>query len=250
MAKTREELEQIKNLVAKGQKTFWVKYDDNSKEKLRFFISSNEELCYYGKNMKRKGYSFEYVFLTKVNEITPVVSKTPKQKWEKNLNVAIKLLTESELWPELLNEMKIAKKLGYDKMQEIYKIDNDKFTENYLENNKIKITKIKQIAPEIIKINEENNEYVPPDLKWWLTYPLKFKSMYFGKYYNSQYKEQIKQALENKEKHHISTTVNYDVSFEYNGKEKAWYSEEYRGCGNGHYYLALNHNLAVHYEDD
>ena len=45
--------------------------------------------------------------------------------------------------------------------------------------------------------------------------------------------------------------TSYDVSFQLKAKErKAWYSEEYRGCGNGHYYLALNHSCALFYEHD
>ena len=33
-------------------------------------------------------------------------------------------------------------------------------------------------------------------------------------------------------------------------KEKVWSSEELRGCGNGHYYIALDANTALFVEDD
>ena len=40
-------------------------------------------------------------------------------------------------------------------------------------------------------------------------------------------------------------------TFEYEpDKNKAWYSEEYRGCGNGHYYIALNSSMALFCEND
>ena len=43
----------------------------------------------------------------------------------------------------------------------------------------------------------------------------------------------------------------YDVSFSYDPKlQHAWYSEEYKNCGNGHYYLALDETHALFYEDD
>lgn len=43
----------------------------------------------------------------------------------------------------------------------------------------------------------------------------------------------------------------YDNSIEVSGeKGKAWLSREYRGCGNGHYYLLLSPTHAVFYEDD
>lgn len=77
------------------------------------------------------------------------------------------------------------------------------------------------------------------------------KSMYFGKFWNPIKKQMIKDCMEKKESVRFSTRVNYDVSFEYNAeKNKAWYSEEYRNCGNGHYYLAIDCNTALFYEDD
>ena len=40
-------------------------------------------------------------------------------------------------------------------------------------------------------------------------------------------------------------------TFEYKAdKNKAWYSEEYRGCGNGHYYIAIDENTALFIEND
>ena len=49
----------------------------------------------------------------------------------------------------------------------------------------------------------------------------------------------------------------YDVSFDYkpaseskDGIARAWYSEEYKDCGNGHYYLALNRTHALYWEKD
>lgn len=69
--------------------------------------------------------------------------------------------------------------------------------------------------------------------------------------------EQIKEHMEKGEKYTTSGRNGYDVSFEYkpaslseDGKARAWYSEEYRGCGNGHYYLALDDQHALYYEDD
>lgn len=34
------------------------------------------------------------------------------------------------------------------------------------------------------------------------------------------------------------------------GEAKGWYSEEYKGCGNGHYYLLFDADHAIFYEDD
>jgi hypothetical protein len=74
--------------------------------------------------------------------------------------------------------------------------------------------------------------------------------MYFG-WNNTNYKNQIKESLDKKQSISLYQRVKYDVSFEYNSeKGLAWYSEEYKNCGNGHYYLALDENTALFYEDD
>ena len=75
--------------------------------------------------------------------------------------------------------------------------------------------------------------------------------MYFGKYTNKDEKLEIKAALNDHRSYSTNAYTSYDVSFEYNAdKNMAWYSEEYKGCGNGHYYLALDENTALFCEDD
>jgi hypothetical protein len=61
----------------------------------------------------------------------------------------------------------------------------------------------------------------------------------------------IGEAMTNKVKYRTTGDNGYDVTFNYNPDEqKAWYSEEYRNCGNGHYYLALDNEHAIYYEKD
>lgn len=63
--------------------------------------------------------------------------------------------------------------------------------------------------------------------------------------------QEIKEHIRNKEEYRTSGRNGYDVSFSYNPEtNKAWYSEEYRNCGNGHYYLALNETHALYWEKD
>ena len=83
----------------------------------------------------------------------------------------------------------------------------------------------------------------------------KLKSTYFGKGNNARYKERIKDHIVRKENLTLRAYTNYDVTFEidYNredGIPRGWYSEEYRNCGNGHYYLAVSENCAIFCEDD
>lgn len=247
----RTELDQVKELVKQGNKKWNVTYITGEKRKKRLFISTQGTLCEYAKGASRIGYDFTNTFLNKVCEIKPVRKQSRKEQWTKGINKAIKLLEKSGLWSKLLMRIKKVKEAGYETMQKIREIDRSDYVEDYSLNQKRIFEEMKKVAPQFVETDSDGKEFISTDYRWWFTNPLKFKSMYFGKYQNKQYKEMIKQAIENKRKEHIATTVSYDVSFEYNPEcNKAWYSEEYRGCGNGHYYLALDHNTAVHYEDD
>lgn len=42
----------------------------------------------------------------------------------------------------------------------------------------------------------------------------------------------------------------YDISMSLNPDGRAFYSEEYHSCGNGHYFLLLDERHAIHVEDD
>lgn len=78
----------------------------------------------------------------------------------------------------------------------------------------------------------------------------KTKSMYFGRF-NKESKEKIEYALLSGTAIDIRGYTSYDVSFKYDAeKNKAWYSEEYKNCGNGHYYLALDNSAALFVEND
>jgi len=79
---------------------------------------------------------------------------------------------------------------------------------------------------------------------------LGLKSMYFGTF-NKDEKIEIKCAIADKRPYSTRAYTSYDVTFSYDAaKAKAWYSEEYRGCGNGHYYIALDENTALFIEND
>ena len=79
----------------------------------------------------------------------------------------------------------------------------------------------------------------------------RMKSLYFGKPYNRMIKDEIADAMANRRRTTQRARAGYDVTFEYDpDRNMAWYSEEYRDCGNGHYYLALDASTALFCEDD
>ena len=86
----------------------------------------------------------------------------------------------------------------------------------------------------------------------------KVKTFYFSRHKseNEEKKTIIKKAIQEEKPITIRSRASYDVRFQYKPADetcdepRGWYSEEYKGCGNGHYYIALNGTHALFMEDD
>jgi len=222
-----------------------------------------------------------------------------KDKWEVSINKAIEILENSGLWQDVLENLKIAKSVGYEKLQEAHKVlfsdllsdkekeaidlavsfknnnislnEIDKIKENYnnvgidwemvkyfynadlyeLNENRA-IEKIKEIDNRLIEVFNGKERYIT-EILFHFVKPLKIKKMYFvkGKANNEAKLNEIKQAIQNKKEIEVWGRAGYDVSFHYKPIEnRAWYSEEFRGQGNGHYYIAISDKYALFMEDD
>lgn len=80
-----------------------------------------------------------------------------------------------------------------------------------------------------------------------------WKSIAYSKWNRKSYNADVEKAIAEKRNYSHRWTNGYDNSLEIVFDEKmprAWYSEEYRGCGNGHYYLLFDATHAIYYEDD
>lgn len=79
----------------------------------------------------------------------------------------------------------------------------------------------------------------------WIYRPFKIKSFRPAKL------EFIKQQYEAWIPDHYFAYGSYDYSISTCPQDKkAWYSAEYKWCGNGHYYVMLDWDTALFYEDD
>ena len=80
------------------------------------------------------------------------------------------------------------------------------------------------------------------------------KTTYFGKYETESVRSDAARAIaDGRDYSSGKIESNYDYSFEFvvrDGVKRVWWSAEYKGCGNGHYYLALSERLAVFAEND
>jgi hypothetical protein len=193
----------------------------------------------YGSPVRFENYS--HVFIQEENK-TPV-----EVKWEKAWRKVLARLEKSGLYEGYRRNVEIALAVGYAKVNEAYKADHADWNQTTEE----KQASLDKLDPRLVGTREDGTRFINTEIIWYMHQLPKVKKMYFGKYVTESYLEQIKTAMENKTPIRLFRTVGYDVSIEYNPEaNKAWYSEQYRGCGNGHYYLALDATHAIFYEDD
>lgn len=80
-----------------------------------------------------------------------------------------------------------------------------------------------------------------------------WKSIAWHKWERERMSAEVAECIKNGTNFHRRWENGYDNSVEIanrDGVKLAWYSEEYRGCGNGHYYLMFDATHAIFYEND
>ena len=81
----------------------------------------------------------------------------------------------------------------------------------------------------------------------------RIKTMDFMSYDRDYQKRRLKEFIDKKEKLTYRWRKNYDNHYEIrfdNDYARGWYSEEFKNCGNGHYYFLLDECHALFGEDD
>ncbi len=234
---SKEILELIKTKELKNFKALNI----NDQRTYRCYIESDGNIFVYAHNKKRYGWRFdEEHFLIR---FAPLLPTDENEQWKKRLKRAVKLCNESGLWSEIAVVWdNLYKYVTLDEKKKIYDMSWD--------NREATIAYCKEHYHFMIKTDKDGKEYLNTDYIWELS-RCELKSMYFG-YNNAEEKEQIRKAISEHRQYTIPRIrTNYDVSFSYNPDiNRAFYSEEYKDCGNGHYYLALNHSTAVFCEND
>lgn len=204
----------------------------------------------YAKGASRYGNEYETTyFLAHCSEITYMdpYGDEATEKWGKRIKRAIKALEKSGLWPEKVEYFNNLLKMNLRDKKAINDIfwnlrDQEGALEPYVKKYPFVFSSEIVEGKSVLRVN---TDYI------WELSECQLKSMYFGKHNNAFHKERIANALASKTPYNVRERVNYDVSFEYNPeKNMAWYSEEYRDCGNGHYYIALDENTALFVEND
>lgn len=196
--------------------TVYIIFRDGTKEKMRLFNSTRGNLCVFDRGSKKRGRDISHFsYYPDIVDFQTVQKrhKTEQEKWYNSLVKAIGMLESSGFNPRLLEMMREALGMGLEKAKK-----------------------------------SENNE-----IAWHLSQPLQIKKMRFDANAdrNTDAFRQINEGIEKGERVYVSGQTSYDVSFSYYPDVRtATYSEEFRGLGNGHYYLALSPTHAVFWEDD
>jgi len=197
------------------------------------------------KGSRRYGYDISRMLETiSMVEIKKAAEKDALEVWRKSWEKVVARLEASGLWADLLETYKAGLEIGKEKIDAAYAIASS-FEADEREQ------KIAEIDKRMVRVREEGTFYVNSDIVYTMHRPAQIKKMNFGKYINDEKLAEIAQALREKRDIRVEGRTSYDVSFHYRPDvETAWYSEEYKDCGNGHYYLALDATHALFYDDD
>lgn len=235
-------------LRAMDEYTKFTAVDILSGKRVRCMKEGGENVFVFGYRKKRYGrryLSFDS-FLLKYTDLK--LDEDTDESWKKRLKKASRKLETSGLWPEYLEVINNLQRMT---LEELKAFRNDYWAIPYGKSLYPALSLWKEKYPFLISKTESGTEYVNSVYLYTVS-ECRMKSMYFGRLLNKREKETIKQYLAEKRDYSSGRIqVGYDVSFEYKADaNKAWYSEEYRGCGNGHYYIALDHTTALFIEND
>ena len=169
--------------------------------------------------------------------LTPVEKRDVdlKKRLIKRATAAQEMLAESGLWGDIKGEIDTFLSLPEDEMEKFMEdVENDRLFEAAWD-KKYSWFHTYQIFDSFLRN------------KCW-------KSINFHKRKREYEVGRIQEALKNKTGYRNYWTNGYDnsveVAIDEDGKMRAWYSEEFRGCANGHYYLMFDATHAIFYEDD
>lgn len=251
----------VKNIVEQKARAcnyrFRVQYADGTKKVERLFIGDGTGyVCKFKKGSSRRGYPF---YTDSVVAIEPVKGTDPYVMMKKNARKAASLLAVSGLWPTLQKQFADLSSLSENELADLMAI-----YERYWQTSTCK--GLDELNAHYNSIQSEYNVFFTSrGLVAFDLYHLK-QLQHKGQIISVPYGDQrfhllpavssaIQKAVSSSDMDAYSERWygSYDYSIEVSRKDdvpRAWYSAEYKGCGNGHYYLLLDATHAWFYEDD
>lgn len=223
----------IKDFVDKNRgEKFNIVYKNGEKVTKRLFVSDCGYICEFKKYSSRSGYRTDVLNIASI-KLKPKTH--PIKVCRNNLRLVIKYLSKSGFWSNMLNGAKYLISLSDEELNSMRDWD----TYHKVMNNELREKGIAWFSMDCF--NDLFNK--------------KVKTMRFeNDYWKSFHQRQILNVIENKEDYTPSRwTKGYDCHLEVRfGQDmvRAWYSEEFRHCANGHYYYLLDECHVLFGEDD
>ena len=223
--------------IAPDQVEHIVTYKDGSKREARLFYSG-DVLCEMNKYAHKYGHRFD----TK-----DVVSIEPKDmgtlylgKTRRFLAKVCKMLEASGLHADVLHDFRIIQDLNDEDLRRFLYTEFDFYNDEWFAwvNNTLGLIHMQGGVDRLINsviFGVKSINYIPED--------------------KERISQEFAQAIAQKKHYEYGWTKQYENSISCNmdtgtGVFYATYAEEYKGWGNGHYYLAIDSNHAIFDQDD
>ena len=221
---------ELKNYVCKyNGKTFDVVYVDGTKATKRLFVSDSNNLCEFMPRSRRKGY---VISLHNISEIS-LRTNDDMATFRRNLKNVIKYLSKSGFWSKMLMGAQFFSMMSDDELNTLK--DWDAY-------HAVMTEELRHRGIAWFGFDCFINMFTTP-----------IKTMNFHSYEREHKKAIILKNISERNDDKYRWRKSYDNSYEIKFCEdmvRAWYSEEYRNCGNGHYYYLLDECHVLFGEDD
>lgn len=239
-----EKLNLLKEFMGNSyRKKVIVDLENGEKLILNLFISNLNRICYVIPRKRKMGYPVtsrsDFSNWVSIEDYETSISIDKRARlFYKHCVDASKMLKKSGLWSNIKNEIDYAISGGLSLAMEIVK-DSEDFYENIYMQRKAGCKYSWMDSYQIFESLLKNNCW---------------KTINFEKCDRITYTAYIKERLNKKEDYNTRWRKNYDNSIEIKmGQDdiyRGFYSEEYKNCGNGHYYLLFDEKHAIFYEND
>lgn len=219
--------------ISDKQREHIITYADGSTREAKLFKTQNGKPCEYNLRSRRRGHYLNTNGIVKIEpKEMPVVDIVKKTR--KFLTKVCKYLEASGLWADVLSDFKCLLNADDETLKKLLS-DTLSWDEEC----------------EMCKAIGMNRRFGGID-NLRTTVEKGIKSINYYKW-DECTASMFAEAIANEEEWSHAWRKGYDNSIScrmYNGQMIAHYSEEYKGLGNGHYYIAIDANHAIFSEDD
>ena len=206
-------------------------------EKKRLFVSSSGDLCEYVKRSKRYGYPLNDYQLCSWESVIPCKQTDDLTKIKNFMKKVIKYLNQSGLWSNIKEDY------------EIILAQDDDFLNDLIQSSWTdKRDKLHKLAVSLGKdsLSFHCDSIVDTARKG-------IKNVNYDTYSKLYVISMVEDGIKKGNFPNYRWRKGYDNSVEVKTNDNivcGWYSEEYKDCGNGHYYLLIDARHAFFCEND